>query len=185
MKKLILILFLITNLSWAQDGELFIYLNQYRNANNRESVKWSYKLDKISESQITKMYNADSVFHSNQNVYECVLKGISVTPTISDKSDFALFLKKNFNLEYKDPANTKNDNAVEKYILYYTIYMWDKEPTHRAIMLMDKVKEGSISLFIKSIKFKSNKVFINGKVIEHKRIIDHYDCEWFATLNLK
>lgn len=187
MKKLILITtFIILNLFLeAQNGKLFNYLNQYRSANGKESVEWSEKLNKISENQTQLMYENDSVFHSGKNVYECILKGINLTPTFSDKSDFALFLKKNFGIEYKDPAESENTNNVEEYLLYYTIYLWDKEPLHKSIMLADNVKDGSINIFIKSIKYKSNKVFINGRVMEHKKIISHYDCIWYSTLNLK
>lgn len=185
MKKLILILFLITNLVKAQDGKLFIYFNQYRNMNGKESIEWSTKLSKISKSQTTEMYEADSVFHSGTNVYECVLKGISLTPTRDDKIRFSAFLHKNFGIKYLDPADTENTHAVEEYLPLYTIYMWSKDPAHNAIMLADNVKEGSINMFVKSIKFKSNKVFINGKVSEFKNIISHYDCVWYATLNLK
>ncbi len=185
MKKLIVILLLTVNLIQAQNASLFIYINQYRVANGKSQIEWSTKLNKISETQTDKMNEYDSVFHSKQNVYECVLKGITLTPTPEDKEEFTKFLSKYFHISYDDPAVTKNSDIAEKYLPYYTIYMWDKDPAHKDIMLTDNVKEGSCNMIVKSLTYKSNKVLIGTVLLEYKKIISHYDAIWFVTLNLK
>lgn len=185
MKKLILILLLIPLFGLTQNGKLFILLNQYRNANGKASIEWSDKLAKISENHTQEMYKKDSLFHSGLISYECVMKGIHLTPTLDDKMNFIVFLKRNFNIDYENPADYKDDSKVNDYLLYYTIYLWEDEPLHHLIMLRDDVKIGSCNIFIKSNKYKSNKIFFKGKVVEENNTINHYECIWYTTFNLK
>ena len=185
MKKNLIILFVFLSFIFkGQDTLLFNYLNQYRINNGKAAIQWSDKLMVTSFKQTEAIVKKDSLFHSKTNTIECLTKGYNLVATESDKTKFIAFLKKNFKMNYNDPVITRNENGVIKYVLLYIIYKLDADSAHKALILDNKIKFGSSAIMFKDIKFKSNKIVINGETKEYKNFIDHYEVKYFSTINL-
>lgn len=187
MKKQLITLFLLLSFTFvkSQDSQLFNDLNTYRIVNGKDPLKWSDKLNKISVKQAETICKKDSLFHSRTDSYECIAKGNSLAGTKEEKKNFTIFLKKYFKNEYKDPAETKNQNDVYKYILLYIVYLWDKDPAHREILLTDDVEIGSVCVILNEMKLKLNKITINGQTTEFKNFINYYEIKFYVVFNLK
>lgn len=152
--------------------------------NSKTPLKESSELNTISYNQTLAQIKADSLYHSKINIYECSATGTSLTPTFEDKTNFSAFILKYFNLVYKDPAITKNEKDILDYTTLYVIYLWDKSPEHKKILLKDNVTHFGISTMVKNITYKSNQITLNGVVFQSRTFINHYDLSFYSTLEI-
>lgn len=183
MKLLLPILFL-TSIVFGQDSELFGYVNTYRKANGVNTLRWDNDLYFAAKANTNKMLEGDTLLHSGNDIYECIIKEYTLVPTNDIKIGFETFLMRYFNMAYVDPASTKDTTDVIKYMLLYVVYSWHCSPAHRAIMLSDDATIGSVNINLGVINFKPNYKLVGGQKIEFTKFISHYEVKTFATLNL-
>jgi hypothetical protein len=112
---------------------------------------------------------------------EIATMGTTLPATQDSKDKFAEFLKSTFNIDYVDP---KNDSDVIKMVKLYVIYMFDKSPKHKAILL-GEYKYVGFDLVIKDIKHKPNTLTINGKTIVFKNFSDYYKVMFYSVFDFK
>jgi uncharacterized protein YkwD len=170
MKKLLTFTLLILTISAsAQDVELMSYINKYRIHYNKPILSWSKNMADIAKDQTSVIISQDSLSHSHS------------APEIANKDMFSEFLKTTFNIDYVEP---KNDIDVNKMVKLYIIYMFDKSPKHKAILLGD-YKYIGFGLVIKDIKYKPNTVTIGGKTITLKKFTEHYEVKFYSVFDFK
>jgi len=180
--KILMSLLLISPQSFAQDKELFDFVNDYRIANGVKAVEWDEGLYEISKANTAEMVTNDSLMHSGTNTFECAVRDFTLTPTETSRVSFESFLSKYFDLDYPKPPCAEED--VIKFILLYVVYAWHSSPDHRKVMLADDVDGGSTSINIGDISLKKNYKTIGGKIVFLKKFITQYEVNHFATLNL-
>lgn len=181
MKRLLTITFVILSLSAsAQDIELMSIINAYRIHNNKPVLYWSKDMADIAVDQTKFIILRDSLTHSHL-APEIATMGTTLPATQENKNKFAEFLKSTFNIEYVEPTN---DSDVVKMVKLYVIYMFDKSPKHKAILLGD-YKYVGFDLEIKNIKHKPNTVTIGGKTIILKKFADYYEVKFYSVIDFK
>jgi len=181
MKKLLTFTLLILTISAsAQDVELMSYINKYRIHYNKPILSWSKNMADIAKDQTSVIISQDSLSHSHL-APEITTMGTTLPATQANKDMFSEFLKTTFNIDYVEP---KNDIDVNKMVKLYIIYMFDKSPKHKAILLGD-YKYIGFGLVIKDIKYKPNTVTIGGKTITLKKFTEHYEVKFYSVFDFK
>jgi uncharacterized protein YkwD len=181
MKRLLTFTLLILSLTaLAQDIELMNNINTYRAYNNKPVLSWSKDAADIAKGQTSVIISQDSLSHSHL-APEIATMGTTLPATQDSKDKFAEFLKSTFNIDYVDP---KNDSDVIKMVKLYVIYMFDKSPKHKAILL-GEYKYVGFDLVIKDIKHKPNTLTINGKTIVFKNFSDYYKVMFYSVFDFK
>ena len=181
MKYIFIIFFsVLSSLSFAQDIEFMHYLNVYRKHHEKKTFTWSPSLGKIASDQNFKNELQDSLSHSHLSS-EIATMGTCLPACKSTKDDFIAFLKSEFGLEYKEP---KTNNEVARLVKIYVIYMFDKSPKHKKILLGNYENIG-YHFIIKDINYVSNTVTIGGETIELKKFMSYYEVKFFFVVNLQ
>jgi uncharacterized protein YkwD len=181
MKRLFTFALLILSLAAsAQDIELMSNINAYRIHYNKPTLSWSKDVADIAVEQTNFIILQDSLSHSHL-APEIATMGTTLPATQTDKDNFAKFLKSTFNIDY---VEHNNDSDVNKMVKLYIIYMFDKSPKHKAILLGD-YKYVGFGLVVKDIKHKPNTVTIGGKTIILKRFADYYEVKFYSVFDFK
>lgn len=181
MKKIVIIIFLATSTNiLAQDIEMFDFVNKYRVANGKNTLTVTKELTKIAVNQTNTIIYQDSITHSHL-INEIATMGHSLPTTAATRDKFINFLLVNFNIVYVEP---KIESEVVKYTKLYVIYLFDKSPVHKTILLGD-YKTIGLDVVIKDIKHKTNVIIIGGKKFEYNNMINHYDVNFYSVINLK
>jgi hypothetical protein len=161
MKYIFIIFFsVLSSLSFGQDIEFMHYLNVYRKHHEKKTFTWSHSLGKIASDQNFKNELQDSLSHSHLSS-EIATMGTCLPACKSTKDDFIAFLKSEFGLEYKEP---KTNNEVARLVKIYAIYMFDKSPKHKAILL-GNYKYIGFDLVIRDITYKPTTIPIGAPII--------------------
>ena len=181
MKRLFTFIFLILSLAAsAQDIELMSYVNAYRIHYNKPILSWSKNMTDIAKDQTQVIILQDSLSHSHL-APEIATMGTTLPATQANKDMFAEFLKTTFNIDYVEP---KNDSDVNKMVKLYIIYMFDKSPKHKAILL-GNYKYIGFDLVIRDIKYKPNTITIGGKTIILKKFTEYYEVKFYSVFDFK
>jgi len=183
MKLLIALLFLTTSVFGQTD--LFDYLNDYRQSNGIERLRYDIDLDSISAGNTYAMAINDTLLHTGTDTYECSNRGVNLVPTNAERIGFDEFTWEYFGIEYVVPNDSTDIELIYTYIKLYTLYAWHMSPKHRAIMLNKGVNRGSAHILIGDMVFKPNYRVIMGKKSYFKKFISHYTVNSYATINLK
>jgi hypothetical protein len=179
MKVLLYIIcFLSLSNVFGQDTEMLGYINQYRKQLGKTSLVLSSDLTKISVEQTNKIITDDSLSHSHKTS-EIATLGEHLPSTVDSKLEFFVFVESVMGMEYEEP---KTETEVVKYVKLYCLYMFDKSPKHKKILLGD-YKNVGFETVIKNITFKSNEVVINGKTVTFKNIKSHYLVDFYCVIN--
>lgn len=181
MKYILVIIFsAISFLTSAQDIEFMHYLTVYRKHHEKKALTWSPILAKIASDQNFMNEAQDSLSHSHLSS-EIATMGTCLPACKATKDDFIAFLKSEFGIQYKEP---KTNNEVARLVKIYVIYMFDKSPMHKKILLGNYKKIG-YHFIIKDINYVSNTVTIGGETIELKKFMSYYEVKFFFVINLE
>jgi len=181
MKKIIIIIFLSTSTNlFAQDVDMVDFVNRYRIANGKDVLNTSKELTKIAIAQTKVNVNQDSLTHSHL-INEIATMGHSLPTTAVSKDNFTKFLINTFKIKYVEP---KTEFEVVKYTKLYAMYLFDKSPVHKKILLGDYNTIG-LDIVIKDIKHKTNVIIIGGKIFEYNKMINHYEVKFYSVITLK
>jgi len=176
MKKLIIFIVLISNTLFGQDTEMFNYINIYRKHFGKKCLVISKDLTKIAIEQNKIIISDDSLSHSHK-ASEIAVMGESLPSSLNINLDFVIFVKSVMGITYEEP---KTEDDVIKYVKLYSLYLFDKSPNHKKILLGDYTNIG-FDIIIDNIKYKSNKVVVNGKTFEFKNIKSHYLVDFYCV----
>lgn len=176
MKKLVIFIALLSNTLFAQDTEMFNYINIYRKKCGEKSLVISKDLTKIAIEQNKIIITEDSLSHSHK-ASEIAVMGKHLPSTVDTKLDFIVFVESFMDMTYEEPKT--EDNAV-KYVKLYCIYLFDKSPKHKSILLGDYTNIG-FDIVINNVKFKSNEFVVNGQVVKFKNIKSHYLVDFYCV----
>jgi hypothetical protein len=185
MKRVISVLMvLLTTLSFAQDKELFDFVNIYRVKNGVNKLSWSDELCEISKSQNKIITESDSLSHSHTHTYEVCVGGPNSATPITNKEliSFNNFLSNYYKLQFS-PENV--GDSLNVFIKLHFVYKWSISPSHNKIILLPGLEYGSVDSFIGDLKLVDNKLKIGGQVIKSNKIIPNYKGKTYATFNLK
>lgn len=177
MKKLLFIFAFITTTVFAQDAEMFNYINLYRKHNGKKEVKLSETLTTISVEQNKKIISEDSLSHSHK-ASEIAVMGENLPSTMAIKTEFYLFVE-SLGLKYVDP---KTDEEAITSTKLYCLFLFDKSPKHKDILLGDYTNIG-FDIVINNIKFKPNEMVVNGQVVKFNKIKSHYMVDFYCVAN--
>jgi hypothetical protein len=176
MKKLLIFIVLLSNTLFAQDIEMFNYINIYRKHFGKKSLVISKDLTNISIEQNKIIITEDSLSHSHI-ASEIAVMGEHLPSTNQTTLGFSIFVKSVMGIIYEEP---KTEDDVVKYVKLYSLYLFDKSPNHKKILLGDYTNIG-FDIIIDNIKYKSNKVVVNGKTFEFKNIKSHYLVDFYCV----
>lgn len=180
MKTTIILFFLliVANL-FAQDAEMVNYVNLYRKHFKKSELKLSDKLTEIALEQNRIIISNDSLSHSRK-ASEIATMGKNLPATDESKKEFSNFLKV-LGVKYVEP---KTNEEATKYIKLYCLFLFDKSPMHKSILLGDYEKFG-LDIVINSVTYKSNETVLNGKVIKLNKIKSHYYAKFYCVIDFK
>ncbi len=178
MKKLLIIIGLLSNSLFAQDIEMLKYISIYRKHFNKKSLVFSKDLSKISIEQTQKIIADDSLSHSHK-ASEIAVMGKNLPSTADSKLNFMIFVEKIMGIKYEEP---KTDEDAIKHVKLYCLYLFDKSPEHKNILLGDYTNVG-FEIITNNIKYKSNEFIVNGQVVKFKNIKSHYVVEFYFVAN--
>jgi len=181
MKYIILAFFIfMSHVSFSQDIEFMHYLNVYRKHHNEKKFTWSPSLGKIASDQNFINEKQDSLSHSHLTS-EIATMGTCLPACKTSKDEFIAFIKSEFGINYTEP---KTNNEVARLVKLYAIYMFDKSPKHKKILLGNYDKIG-YHFIIKDINYVPNTVTIGGETIDLKNFISYYEVKFFFVVNLQ
>ena len=176
MKKLLIFIALLSNTLFAQDTEMFNYINIYRKHCGKKPFVISKDLTKTAIEQNKIIITEDSLSHSHK-ASEIAVMGEHLPSTVDTKLDFIVFVESFMGMTYEEP---KTEDNVVKYVKLYCLYLFDKSPKHKSILLGDFTNIG-FDIVINNIKFKSNEVVVNGQVVKFKNIKSHYLVDFYCV----
>ncbi len=171
-------LIFITQSVFCQDIEMLGFINKYRKQSGKKELSLSKDLTVISVEQTKKIIKDDSLSHSHKTS-EIATMGKNLPSTVDSKLDFCVFVESVMGIKYEEP---KTDEDVIKIVKLYCLYMFDKSPKHKSILLGD-YKNVGFEIITNNIKYKSNDVTINGKVVTFKNIKNHYLVDFYCVVN--
>ena len=178
MKTTLTIFYLfISFLTFAQDKEMLEYVNLYRKTNKKTELKLSNSLTNISVEQNKKIIIDDSLSHSHKSS-EIVVMGKNLPSTVETKMEFYIFVE-SMGIKYMEP---KTDAEAIKYTKLYCLFLFDKSPNHKNILLGDYTNVG-LDIVIENVKYKSNEVVVNGQVVKFNKIKSHYTVDFYCVVN--
>ena len=179
MKTIItaILLFLSVSIIFGQDTEMFNFINLYRKHNGKKELKLSTDLSKISVEQNNKIITEDSLSHSHKTS-EIAVMGKNLPSTVESKLDFYLFIE-SLGIKYVEP---KTEEEAIKNAKLYCLFLFDKSPKHKNILLGDYTNVG-FDIVIKDVIYKSNKIVVNGVETEFKKIKSHYLVKFYCVAN--
>jgi hypothetical protein len=180
MKKILIISLFIFGELYAQDAMFIGLVNAYRDSYNKEPLLWCENLSEISKNQNKRIILENRLFHSGLKS-EIVTMGTSLPFIDEDIQKFSKFLKKRFNLEYREPLTEYDANVYTK---IYAIYLFDCSPIHKSILLGDYKKFG-FDIVIKDIEFKPNYIVINNEKINLKNRYSYFKLKFYFIINFK
>ena len=178
MKKILVIILFMFGKLYAQDAMFIGLVNAYRDSYNKEPLLWCENLSEISKNQNKRIILENRLFHSRLTS-EIATMGTSLPFTDEEIEKFSKFLKKRFNLEYKEPLNEYDAIMCAK---FYAIYLFDGSPSHKNILLGDYKKFG-FDIVIKDIEFKPNYMVINDEKIYFKNSNSFFKLKFYFVVN--
>lgn len=179
MKKIAILFLFLTSTIIAQDDEMINYVNLYRKHFKKNKLTLSDNLTKIAIEQNKIIISDDSLSHSHK-ASEIATMGENLPFTDETKQQFISFLKV-LGIKYIEP---KTNEEAKKYFKLYCLYLFDKSPKHKSILLGEYDKFG-LDIVINSISYVSTETVINGKVIKLNKIKNHYHAEFFCIIDFK
>jgi hypothetical protein len=176
MKKLLIFIVILSNTLFAQDIEMFNYINIYRKHFGKKSLVISKDLTNISIEQNKIIITEDSLSHSHI-ASEIAVIGEHLPSTNQITLEFSNFVESVMGMKYEEPKTEEN---VIKYVKLYSLYLFDKSPNHKSILLGNHTNIG-FDIVIDNVKQKSNEVVLNGKVVKFKNIKSNYLVDFYCV----
>lgn len=176
MKKLLIFIALLSNTLFAQDIEMFNYINIYRKHYGKKSLVISKDLTNISIEQNKIIITEDSLSHSHK-ASEIAVMGEHLPSTNQITLEFSNFVESVMGMKYEEPKTEEN---VIKYVKLYSLFLFNKSPKHKSILLGDYVNVG-FDIIMNNIKFKSNEFILNGQVVKFKNVKSHYLVDFYCV----
>lgn len=171
----IILLFLKSFSLLGQDIEFLHYLNAYRIHHNEKKLSWSPILYKNSLK-----LNTDSSVNINEKDV-LFFNGGYLPNCFCDNNMFSDFLKKEFNIVYKEPSN---NIEVGKLIKLYVIFLIHNDKDKQKIIL-DGYKYVGFDFTIENINYISNKIVIDGKSIELPKFKPYYEVNYSFVIKFE